>query len=53
MITMIMNEFLDRETVKMEQRLLEIESIDKNVLPIEYQVQLIAEYDGLWKQLNR
>ena len=36
-----------------EQRMLEIEQMDKNGLSLDDQFALIEEYNGLWDKMNK
>lgn len=43
---------LFNEHVRLEQRMLEIEQMDKDNLPLDDQFALIEEYNRLWERIN-
>ena len=44
------NNMIDQRT---EQRMLEIEQMDKNGMSLNEQFALIEEYNGLWDKMNK
>ena len=47
-------EYLDNKIdQRTEQRMLEIETMDKTDMPLDEQFALIEEYDNLWARMNK